>query len=90
MGMSKMRAKIQKHKSKSLLRRGSAPQIIEGYIARRPEDTRTCLRQINETIHNTLLDAIQKILWSMPTYWKKRNLIQFVGFKNISVCIPLL
>ena len=49
---------------------GTAPQTIEEYIAQQPEYTRT------------YPDAIQKISWSMPTYWKKRNLIQFAASKK--------
>ena len=27
-------------------------------------------------------DAVEKISWSMPTYWKNHNLIQFAAFKK--------
>ena len=50
---------------------GTAPQSIEEYIAQQPEDTQLYLRQINEAIHSALPGAVQKISWSMPTYWKK-------------------
>lgn len=61
---------------------GAAPQTIEEYVARQPEETQSYLRQIAETIHLALPDAVQKISWSMPTYWKKRNLIQFAASKR--------
>ena len=61
---------------------GTAPQSIEEYIAQQPEYTRLYLCQINEVIQNALPDAVQKISWSMPTYWKKRNLIQFAVLKK--------
>ena len=61
---------------------GAAPQTIEEYIARQPEYAQTYLRQINETIRGALPDAVPKLSWSMPTYWKKRNLIQFAAFKK--------
>ena len=61
---------------------GPAPQTIEEYIAQQPENAQPYLRQINDTIKNALPDAVQKISWSMPTYWKKRNLIQFAAFKK--------
>ena len=51
-------------------------------IAGQPEYTQTYLRQINETICGALPDAVPKLSWSMPTYWKKRNLIQFAAFKK--------
>lgn len=61
---------------------GPAPQTIEEYIAQQPEDIQAYLWQINETICHALPDTIPKISWSMPTYWKKRNLIQFAAFKK--------
>ena len=61
---------------------GTAPQSIEEYIAQQPEHTQLYLRQINEVIQSALPDAVQKISWSMPTYWKKRNLIQFAASKK--------
>lgn len=47
-----------------------------------PEHAQPFLRQINQTIKSALPDAIGKISWSMPTYWKKRNLIHFAAFKK--------
>lgn len=61
---------------------GPAPQTIEEYIAQQTEDVRPYLCKINDTIQNALPDATPKISWSMPTYWKKRNLIQFAAFQK--------
>lgn len=61
---------------------GTAPQNIEEYISQQPEYTQLYLRQINEAIKSVLPDSIPKISWSMPTYWKKRNLIQFAASKK--------
>lgn len=61
---------------------GIAPQNIAEYIARQPEEVQPYLFQVNETISSALPDAEQRISWSMPTYWKKRNLIQFAAFKK--------
>lgn len=61
---------------------GPAPQTIEEYIAQQTEDVRPYLCKINDTIQSALPDAVQKISWSMPTYWKKRNLIQFAAFQK--------
>ncbi|MGI5990349.1 MAG: iron chaperone [Lachnospiraceae bacterium] len=61
---------------------GPAPKNIEEYITQQPEDCQPYLRQINDTIRRALPDAVPKISWSMPTYWKGRNLIQFAGYKN--------
>ncbi len=61
---------------------GTAPKTIEEYIAQQAETSQPHLRKINEAIKSALPDAVQKISWSMPTYWKKRNLIQFAASKN--------
>src|SRR5699024_10375441 len=61
---------------------GAAPQSIEEYIAQQPEEKQLYLHQINDAIKSALPDAVQKISWSMPTYWKNRNLIQFAAAKK--------
>lgn len=61
---------------------GEAPVTINEYIERQPEQVRPYLKQINETIKAAIPDTMEKISWSMPTYWKKRNLIQFAAFKK--------
>lgn len=61
---------------------GTAPQTMEEYIAQQSEEVQPRLWQINDTIQRVLPDATPKISWSMPTYWKKRNLIQFAAFKK--------
>lgn len=61
---------------------GAAPQSIAEYLARQPEEVQPYLFQIDEAIRSALPDTMQKISWSMPTYWKKRNLIQFAAFQK--------
>lgn len=61
---------------------GAAPKTIEEYIARQPEKTQPYLKQINDAIKSALPNAVQKISWSMPTYWKRQNLIQFAASKK--------
>lgn len=61
---------------------GEAPKTIEAYIEGQPESARPYLRQVNDAIQSALPDAAEKISWSMPTYWKRRNLIQFAAFKK--------
>lgn len=61
---------------------GAAPQSIEEYIAQQPEQAQPYLLQINTAIKSVLPDAVQKISWSMLTYWKKQNLIQFATAKK--------
>ena len=58
---------------------GKAPQTIEEYIREQPEEVQPILRQLQETIHAAIPEAKEKISWSMPTFWKGRNLIQFAA-----------
>lgn len=37
------------------------------------------LRQLQKTIREAIPEAKEKISWSMPTFWKGRNLIQFAA-----------
>ncbi len=61
---------------------GKAPETIEEYIAAQPEHARDCLYRINAEIKSALPDAEPAISWSMPTYKKGCNLIQFAANKN--------
>lgn len=61
---------------------GKAPETIEEYILSQPAEVQPYLRQVNDAIKGSLPDAEQKISWSMPSYWKGRNLIQFAAFKR--------
>lgn len=61
---------------------GEAPKTIQEYIERQPEEIQPYLRQINKAIQSAIPMATEKISWSMPTYWKKHNLIQFAAFKK--------
>ena len=61
---------------------GKPPATIEEYIAAQPEEAQDYLRQVNATIKTSIPDAKEKISWSMPTYWRGRNLIQFAAFKR--------
>ena len=58
---------------------GKAPETIEEYIREQPEEVQPVLRQLQETIHAAIPEAKEKISWSMPTFWKGRNLIQFAA-----------
>ena len=58
------------------------PESIEQYIEFQEEVAQPYLRAIRDTIHNAIPEAQERISWSMPTFWKKRNLIQFAAFKN--------
>lgn len=58
---------------------GKAPETIAEYIREQPEAVQPILRQLQETIHAAIPEAKEKISWSMPTFWKGHNLIQFAA-----------
>ena len=61
---------------------GKAPETVEEYIAAQPEEIREYLKRIREVLLAALPEAQERISWSMPTFWKGHNLIQFAGFKK--------
>ena len=58
------------------------PQTIEEYIAAQPEAVQPRLREIRAVIREAIPEAEERISWSMPTYWKGRNLIHFAAGKK--------
>ena len=58
------------------------PQTIDDYIAQQDEAVRPRLREMREILRAALPGAEERISWSMPTYWKGRNLIHFAAFKK--------
>lgn len=61
---------------------GKAPETIEEYIKAQPEYAQPYLREIRSAIRRALPEAEERISWSMPTFWKKRNIIQFAAAKK--------
>ncbi|MDO5028952.1 MAG: DUF1801 domain-containing protein [Bacillota bacterium] len=58
------------------------PQTIEEYILNQREEIQAYLIQVHKTIKAVLPDVTEKISWSMPTYWKGKNIIHFAAHKN--------
>jgi len=61
---------------------GAAPMTIDEYIARQPDGIRPILVKVRETIRAAAPDAVEKISWSMPTFWQGDNLIHFAACKK--------
>ena len=55
---------------------------IDEYIAAQDEAIQPRLNAIRDTIRAALPEAVEKISYQMPTYWKGRNIIHFAAFKN--------
>lgn len=58
------------------------PKDIDEYIAFQREEVRPVLEGLRAAIRQAIPEAKEKISWSMPTYWKGRNLIQFAVFQH--------
>lgn len=67
---------------------GKAPETVDSYIAAQPEEAQQYLEAIRQAIHAALPEAEERISWSMPTFWRKYNIIQFAGFKNHASLYP--
>ncbi len=61
---------------------GEASATIEEYIKRQSKEVQPYLQKLHNTVKSAMPDAVEKISWSMPTYWKNHNLIQFAAFKK--------
>ena len=58
------------------------PQSIDEYISVQEEKYQPRLREIRTILKNALPEAEERISWSMPTYWKGRNIIHFASAKK--------
>lgn len=61
---------------------GKAPQTVDEYILAQDEDIRDQLQVVRAVLRSELPDAEEKISWSMPTYWKRHNIIHFAAQKR--------
>ncbi|HHW23568.1 MAG TPA: hypothetical protein GXX26_11930 [Clostridiaceae bacterium] len=62
------------------------PKTVDEYISLQPENVQPLLNQVRDTLRAALPDAEERISWSMPTYWKKHNIIHFAAFmKHIGI-----
>ena len=58
------------------------PQSIDEYISAQEEKDHPRLIEIRAVLKNALPEAEERISWSMPTYWKGRNIIHFAAVKK--------
>ena len=61
---------------------GKAPQNVEEYILAQDEGIRSQLQSVRQVLAKNLPGAVEKISWSMPTYWKDHNIIHFAAQKK--------
>ena len=58
------------------------PKTIDEYISFQDEKIRPMLEEIRGVISTAIPEAEERISWSMPTYWKGRNIVHFAAFKT--------
>ena len=59
-----------------------APASIDEYIQDFPPEVVERLKAMREAIHAAAPNAVEKISWSMPTFWQKVNIAHFAAFKR--------
>ena len=58
------------------------PKNIDEYIAAQDESIQPRLNDIRSVLRAALPEAEERISWSMPTYWKGRNIVHFAASKK--------
>ena len=58
------------------------PETVDQYIAEQAEAVRPLFRTICEVIREAAPEAVEKISCHVPTFWQKKNLVQFAAHKN--------
>ena len=58
------------------------PRTVEEYIAAQDEKLRPVLQELRAILQSALPEAEERISWSMPTYWKGRNILHFAASKK--------
>ena len=61
---------------------GEKPRTIDEYILSQDADKQEELRHIRQILREALPEAEERISWSMPTYWKKHNILHFAASKG--------
>ncbi|EUJ33176.1 hypothetical protein MFLO_04555 [Listeria floridensis FSL S10-1187] len=57
-------------------------ETIDEYIAQFPEDVKQKLEEIRALIHQLVPLATEKISYGIPTFFLKKNLVHFAGYKT--------
>ena len=58
------------------------PQNIDEYIAVHDASVQLRLKEVRDVLTAALPEAEERISWSMPTFWKGRNIIHFAVAKK--------
>lgn len=58
------------------------PKSVDDYIATKNEEQQLRLEEMRLMIREAIPEAEERIAWSMPTYWKGKNILHFAAAKN--------
>lgn len=61
---------------------GEKPKTIDEYILSQDADKQEDLLYIRQILRDALPEAEERISWSMPTFWKKHNILHFAASKG--------
>ena len=59
-----------------------APETVDEYILAQDDANRGHLVSVRNVLRAALPDAVEKISWSMPTWWQGHNIIHFAAAKK--------
>ena len=57
-------------------------ETIDQYIEEQDDTVKPYLNEVRQILHTALPETQEKISWSMPTFWKGRNIIHFAASKK--------
>lgn len=58
---------------------GKKPETVDEYIMLQDETKQADLNRMRNILKEALPEAEERISWSMPTYWKSRNICHFAA-----------
>jgi uncharacterized protein YdhG (YjbR/CyaY superfamily) len=58
------------------------PQTIDEYIEAQDEAVQPMLREMRAVIRSAIPEAQERLSWSMPTFWRGRNILHFAASKK--------
>ena len=57
-------------------------ETIDQYIEEQADYAKPFLNEVRQILRSALPEAEERISWSMPTFWKGRNIIHFAASKK--------
>ena len=68
----------------------SGPEAVDAYLAAVPEDQRSVLERLRETIRSAAPDAVEAIAYRMPAFrLRGRFLVSYAAFRDHCSLFPL-